>query len=267
VNSPLEPRYLEVWLHHIQVGWLCEAGGSTRFVSTEAFQADSRRPTISLSLTVPGNEDLTQAVLNNMFDPARYNQRGELPPFFAGLLPEGPLRQRLAATRKDIRDTDDFGMLAAAGEDLAGAVRILPANLHNLTQAARAYGVTGGADNLEIGVPEAAVEGGAALSGHQNKIALSSAHEGRRFVMPVHGQLSDIIAKLPAPRDDSQIFNEYACMRLAAAAGVNVAVCSPRTMSDIDLPELGEALGQDTHFLAVDRFDRGPGGATHIEDA
>ena len=115
MNSPLEPRYLEVWLHHIQVGWLCEAGGSTRFVSTEAFQADSRRPTLSLSLTVPGNEDLTQAVLNNMFDPARYNQRGELPPFFAGLLPEGPLRQRLAATRKDIRDTDDFGMLAAAG--------------------------------------------------------------------------------------------------------------------------------------------------------
>jgi serine/threonine-protein kinase HipA len=157
--------------------------------------------------------------------------------------------------------------LPPRGEDLAGAVRILPANLHNLTQAARAYGVTGGADNLEIGVPEAAVEGGAALSGHQNKIALSSAHEGRRFVMPVHGQLSDIIAKLPAPRDDSQIFNEYACMRLAAAAGVNVAVCSPRTMSDIDLPELGEALGQDTHFLAVDRFDRGPGGATHIEDA
>lgn len=267
MNNALEPRYLEVWLHHIHVGWICEAGGTTRFVVTENFQSDARRPTLSLSLSVPGNEELTQAVLNNMFDPARYNQRGELPPFFAGLLPEGPLRKRLAATRKNIRDTDDFGILAAAGEDLPGAVRILPANLDNLTQAARAYGVTGGADNLEISVPEAAVEGGAALSGHQNKIALSSAHEGRRFVLPMHGRLSDIIAKLPAANEDDQIFNEYVCMTLAASAGVNVAVCSPRRMADIALPELVEELGPDTHFLAVDRFDRGPGGATHIEDA
>ncbi len=267
MNNALEPRYLEVWLHDIHVGWICEAGGTTRFVTTENFQSDPRRPTLSLSLSVPGNEDVTQAVLNNMFDPARYNQRGELPPFFAGLLPEGPLRKRLAATRKNIRDTDDFGILAAAGQDLPGAVRILPANLDNLTQAARAYGVTGGADNLEISVPEAAVEGGAALSGHQNKIALSSAHEGRRFVLPMHGRLSDIIAKLPAANEDSQIFNEHACMTLAAGAGVNVAACSPRRMADISLPELVEALGSDTYFLAVDRFDRGPGGAIHIEDA
>jgi serine/threonine-protein kinase HipA len=263
----LEPRYLEVWLHARQIGWLCEAGGTTRFVPTEDYLADRRRPTLSVSLTVPGNEHITQAVMGNMFDPARYQQRGNLPPFFAGLLPEGQLRDRLKATRKDVRDTDDFGILAAAGEDLAGAVRVLPANLDNLTQAARAYGVTGGADNLEISVPEAAVEGAAAVSGQQNKIALSSAHEGRRFVLPIKGRLSDIIAKLPVPDDDAQIFNEYVAMKLAAKAGVNIAVCEPRPMSDIDLPELVEALGASTHFLSVDRFDREPGGSVHIEDA
>lgn len=267
MNNALEPRYLEVWLHDLHVGWLCEAGGTTRFVTTENFQAHTRRSTLSLSLSVPGNEEITQAVLNNMFDPARYNQRGELPPFFAGLLPEGPLRKRLVATRKNIRDTDDFGILAAAGADLPGAVRVLPANPGNLTQAARTYGVTGGSDSLEISVPEAAVEGGASLSGHQNKIALSSAHGGRRFVLPTHGRLSDMIAKLPAVNDDSQVFNEHACMTIAALAGVNVAVCSPRPMADIALPELVEAFGANQHFLAVDRFDRGPGGATHIEDA
>lgn len=267
MSEMLEPRYLEVWLHHMHVGWLCEAGRATRFVPTEGYAADPHRPTLSLSLTIPGNEELTREVLGNPFHPAVYNERGELPPFFAGLLPEGPLRKRLEATRRNVRDTDDFGILAAAGEDLPGAVKVVPANLAKLTAAARAYGVTGGADNLEIGVPEAAAEGAAAISGLQNKIALSSAHAGKRFVLPVRGRLSDIIAKLPLPNDDSQIFNEYVSMTLAARAGVNVAVCEPRLMSDIALPDLVEALGADTHFLSVDRFDRTPGGPVHMEDA
>lgn len=267
MSYALEPRYLEVWLHAAQVGWLCEAGGAVRFVPTENYLANRERFTLSLSLTIPGDDQLTREVLQNPFDPAVYNVRGNLPPFFAGLLPEGPLRQRLAATRKNVRDTDDFGVLAAAGEDLPGAVRVLPARLEALTEAARAYGVTGGADNLEISVPEAAVEGAASLSGHQNKIALSAAHAGKRFVLPMKGQLSDVIAKLPTPSDASQIFNEYAAMQLAATAGVEVAVCAPRRMSDIGLPDLVEALGPDNWFLAVDRFDRHQGKAIHIEDA
>jgi hypothetical protein len=89
-----------------------------------------------------------------------YRERGELPPFFAGLLPEGALRRRLAATRKSDRDINDFGILAAAGEDLPGAVTVVPANLDNLPAAVRAYGVTGGADNLEISMPEQPAEGG-----------------------------------------------------------------------------------------------------------
>jgi serine/threonine-protein kinase HipA len=267
MSAALEPRYLDVWLHDLHVGWLCEAGRATRFVPTESYFADPHRPTLSLSLAVPGNEEVTREVLGNPFHPAVYSERGELPPFFAGLLPEGPLRKRLAATRRDLRDTDDFGILAAAGEDLPGAVKVLPADLGNLTTAARAYGVTGGADNLEISVPEAAAEGAAAISGLQNKIALSSAHEGRRFALPVRGRLSDIIAKLPLPGDDAQIFNEYTAMTLAAKAGVHTAVCVPRPMSDIDMPDLVEALGADRHFLAVERFDRTPGGSTHMEDA
>lgn len=220
-----------------------------------------------MSMTVPREEQLTQDTLLNRFDPAVYRERGELPPFFAGLMPEGALRKRLAATRHDPRDMDDFGVLAAAGEDLPGAVKVVPANLDNLTAAARAYGVTGGADNLEISVPEKAAEGAASLSGYQDKIALSHARDGKRFCLPLKGTLSDLIAKLPVANDDSQILNEYACMQLAGMAGVNVAQCRPLPMRDIDdHPELVEALGPGTRFLAVDRFDRGPGGAVHMED-
>lgn len=265
--NALEPRYLDVLLHDRHIGWLCEAGRNTRFVPNEVFQADPNRPTLSLSLTVPGSEDLTQDILKNQFDPALYSERGELPPFFAGVMPEGELRKRLEATRHDPRDKDDFGILAAAGEDLPGAVRVLPANLDNLTAAARAYGVTGGVDNLEICVPERATEGAAALSGQQNKLALSSLQDGKRFNLPVKGQLSDLIAKLPVPGDDSQIFNEYIAMSLATKAGVNTARCRPVKMERIDMPDLIAVLGADAHFLAVDRFDRGPGGAVHIEDA
>jgi len=268
MSNALRPRYLEVWLHGRHVGWLCEAGRVTRFIATEQYLTDTQRATLSLSMTLPGAEQVTQETLKNHFDPAVYRERGELPPFFAGLLPEGALRRRLAATRKNDRDMDDFGILAAAGEDLPGAVTVVPANLDNLTAAARAYGVTGGADNLEISVPEQAAEGAASLSGVQDKLALSHAKDGKRYCMPVKGTLSDLIAKLPLAGNDSQVMNEYACMTLAGLAGVNVAQCRPAPMSTLtDHPDLVVALGSDTRFLAVDRFDRGPSSAVHMEDA
>lgn len=104
---------------------------------------------------------MTQETLKNHFDPAVYRERGELPLFFAGLLPEGALRRRLAATRKSDRDMEDFGILAAAGEDLPGVMTAVPTNFHNLTVAALAYGVSGGAHYFEISVPEQATEGAA----------------------------------------------------------------------------------------------------------
>ncbi|MFC0135609.1 regulator [Massilia eurypsychrophila] len=268
MSSELMPRYLDVFLQGQHIGWLCEAGRVTRFVATDEYVANARRPTLSISMTVPGEDELTRKTMTNYFDQAVYRERGELPPFFAGLLPEGALRRRLAATRKDPRDMDDFGVLAAAGEDLPGAVQVRPAVLNKLTAIARAFGVTGGSDHLEIGVPEQAAEGAASLSGIQDKLALSSAHNGQRYCMPVKGTLSDLVAKLPAKGDDSQVFNEYASMQLAAQAGVNIAQCRTVPMREmVGRDELVAALGPDTHFLAVDRFDRGPGSAVHMEDA
>jgi serine/threonine-protein kinase HipA len=268
MSDALLPRYLDVFLQGRHIGWLCEAGRVTRFIAADDYMANARRPTLSMSMTVPGENGLTRKTLTNYFDRAVYRERGELPPFFAGLLPEGALRRRLAATRKDPRDMDDFGVLAAAGEDLPGAVQVRPADLDKLTATARAFGVTGGSDNLEIGVPEQAAEGAASLSGVQDKLALSSAQNGQRYCMPVKGTLSDLVAKLPVQGDDTQVFNEYACMQLAAQAGVNIAQCRTVPMREMTGRDaLVAALGPDTHFLAVDRFDRGPGSAVHMEDA
>ncbi len=268
MSNTLTPRYLEVLLHTEHVGWLCEAGRSTRFLASEQYLADAGRATLSLSMTVPSAEEITQDTLKNHFNPAIYRERGELPPFFAGLLPEGPLRRRLAATRKHERDMDDFGVLAAAGEDLPGAVRVLPAKLDQLTPAARAFGITGGTANLVISAPEAATEGAASLSGVQDKLALSLAQDGTRYCLPVKGKPSDLIAKLPLAGDDSQVMNEYACMQLARLAGVNVAQCRPAPMRMLsEHPELVAALGENMRFLAVERFDRGTNRTIHMEDA
>lgn len=267
MSDGLRPRYLEVWLHHVLCGYLCEVERTCRFVPTETFRGDAGRPTLSLSLTIPGNEALTAAILSNPFHRALYNINGQLPPYFAGLLPEGELRRRLEATRHRAEDRDDFGVLAAAGEDLPGALVVRPAHIDTLPGHVRTVGVTGGGDNLEIAVVEGATEGAASVSGVQNKLALSTAHAGKRYTMPTHGKLSDLIAKLPARNDDEQIFNEYVSMQLAQAAGVAVAPCRPLPLTALDVPGLAEALGPDLHCLGVDRFDREPGGRVHAEDA
>ncbi|MGV7206867.1 type II toxin-antitoxin system HipA family toxin [Oxalobacteraceae bacterium A2-2] len=81
--------------------------------------------------------------------------------------------------------------------------------------------------------------------------------------MPGRGRLSDVIAKLPPRDDDSQIYNEYVAMRLAAAAGVEVAQCEPVPLSALEIPGL-EGQGS---FLAVQRYDRAHHERVHVEDA
>jgi serine/threonine-protein kinase HipA len=268
MSDTRHPRYLEVRLYDEVCGYLCELEGSCRFVPSERFKAAAGQPTLSLSLAIPGEPAIAAAIFANAFHPALYNTDGQLPPFFAGLLPESELRRRLENTRHNPEDRDDFGVLAAAGADLPGAVVVTPpADPHDIPEYARTFGATGGADNLESAVTEGAAEGAASVSGVQNKLALSTMQKGKRYTMPGHGKLSDIIAKLPARNDDSQIFNEYVAMRLAKAAGVEVAECEPMPVAALDIPGVGEAAGMAKSFLAVERYDRIDNVRVHAEDA
>lgn len=65
MSTGLRPRYLEVHLHGVLCGHLCEVGRTCRFVPAEAFRGDPLRPTLSLSLTFPGNDTLSASVLSN----------------------------------------------------------------------------------------------------------------------------------------------------------------------------------------------------------
>lgn len=268
MSNGLRPRCAEVWLHEHHVGWLYEVGGAVRFLSTESYLANRNRQTLSFSTTVPGADALTQRILTNRFDPAIYRERGLLPPFFSGLLAEGTLRRRLMASRVNPQDMDDLGILVAAGEDLPGAVKVIPASKVNLTREARIYIAGNGTAQLDIDVPEGATAGAASLAGVQDKLALAVSTDNSSYRIPLKGQLSNLIVKLPAAGDDSQVMNEYACMQLAALAGVQVAHCRPALMENLTVyPRLVDAIGREKRFLAVDRFDREASGAVHVEDA
>jgi serine/threonine-protein kinase HipA len=184
---------------------------------------------------------------------------------------EGPLRQRLALTRVHESDKDDFGILAAAGKDMPGAVRVVPADLGRLTPYALRRGaqlITAGTDAFDLAVPQQAEEGASLLAGVQDKLGLFWAGEGQPYQAPSNGLLSNIIAKLPHAGDDEQIRNEYAGMALAGLAGVNVATC--RCVSNAEISgssNLAQSVVPGYCFLAVDRFDRKGGQPVHMEDA
>ncbi len=77
----------------------------------ESYLAAAGRP---LATTLPLNAD------------AQLQPGGGVPPFFAGLLPEG---RRLSLLRRAVKTSadDDLSLLTAIGADTIGDVRVLPA--------------------------------------------------------------------------------------------------------------------------------------------
>jgi serine/threonine-protein kinase HipA len=267
LNKTLSPRYLEIWLQSVHVGWLCEFEGTSRFIATEEYLDDRNRATLSASIVMPGGDPPSRSSVDGHADPNLYRERKQMPPFFAGLMSEGTLRLRLAATRRQDRDKDDFGILAAAGQDLPGAIIAVPADLTKLQLSLSKIEIDGDSKVWAPIAPEGATAGGALLSGVQDKLALFYSHDDHLYRTPQKGELSNVVAKLPKVEDDSQVRNEYLCMTLARLAEINVAQCRLVPMSEIvGLPDLVRQLGPDTHFLAVDRFDRTSEGPVHIED-
>src|SRR5277367_1263237 len=87
MNPMHDIAVLEVRLHGRPIGTLTRLPGDrVLFAFTEAYIADQNRPTLGLSF---------KDALGSLILDARPTQT-RLPPFFANLLPEGPLRDYLA---------------------------------------------------------------------------------------------------------------------------------------------------------------------------
>lgn len=165
---------------------------------------------------------------------------GAVPPFFAGLLPEGRRLVLLQQALKTSAD-DELTQLLAVGADTVGDVQVTPtgdplespAPRVDLTEGLPAFHTllaasVGGVDR--VGIP-----------GVQQKLS------ARMQTVPVRtpGQpLSDAILKIEPPDLVGLVVNEAACLDAARAAGLSVP--RYRTVHDPD----------GTPALVVPRFDR-----------
>ena len=109
---------------HVRAGTLTrDADGGVSFVVSEDYLRDPGRPILSLGWFDTRSDENSQKRLANRRD--KIALRGGLPPWFAGLLPEGALRD-LVLTEMGPGDHDQFDVITRLGGDLPGAVIISP---------------------------------------------------------------------------------------------------------------------------------------------
>ncbi len=229
---------LTVFLRGRAVGTLERRGpGRYRFTySGQAGTVDWADPMASLSASLPLREE--------MFSPS------ESAPFFEGLLPEGVVRATVAK-KLQLSEGDGFGMLAALGADCAGAVVILPAG-QEPQPPSRARARPLGEDELgamlrdlprdPLGIDVEPDGVRLSLGGVQDKLVLIRLSSGR-FAQPRAGAPSTCLLKPKHGRYEGLVANESFCMKVAAAAGNEVA---PTELLEVD----------GIRCLYVERFDR-----------
>lgn len=215
MNPP--PQTLSVFLRGRPVG-LLERTGSSRYrfaYSKVAIEGDRSDPMARLSASLPLREE--------RFKPS------ESAPFFEGLLPEGAVRATVAG-KLGLSEGNGFGLLAALGADCAGAVMVLPED--------QPPGTAGGPplplsesqvaellrdlprDPLGVDVDPGGVR--LSLGGVQDKLILIRL-PGGEFAQPLGGMPSNCLLKPEHERFEGLAVNEAFCMRVAAAAGNEVA--------------------------------------------
>lgn len=215
MNPP--PQTLSVFLRGKPVGSLERTGPSRyRFgYSKDAIEGDRNDPMARLSASLPLREE--------RFKPS------ESAPFFEGLLPEGAVRATVAG-KLGLSEGNGFGMLAALGADCAGAVMVLPTD----QPPGSAVGPPFPLSESQVGellrdLPRDplgvdADPGGVRLSlgGVQDKLILIRL-PGGEFAQPLGGMPSNCLLKPEHERFEGLAVNEAFCMRVAAAAGNEVA--------------------------------------------
>ncbi len=238
-----QPGALAVRLHGQRIGVINRlAGDKYLFAFDQTYVDDPNRPTLSLSFKGSSGGLITGVRPYNV----------HLPPFFSNLLPEGHLREYLAA-RAGVKANRDFFLLATLGADLPGAISVSPAD-------AAADGHVDDERDRDGRHPLRF-----SLAGVQLKFsAVMEANGG--LTIPADGIGGSWILKLPSARFEAVPENEFAMMELARKVGIPVPHVKLVPISDIEgLPrDAGKMEGQ---ALAVQRFDRTPeGGRIHMED-
>lgn len=169
-------------------------------------------------------------------------------PFFAGLLPDGELKRRIA-DRLHISESSTLRLLEALGGECAGTVSLILADPEDIASETSADGYEeitkerlASMINDEERLPLLISGGGTRLSlaGAQEKIPLFKQND--RWFRPLGGAPSSHILKPASPTFPDIVANEYICLNLAKAFGLPVPMA--------EIVDLGRPV------LILERFDR-----------
>lgn len=222
---------LAVWMFANEVGTLTFSSGRLGFAYHPRWLA---RPTpCALSCSLP--------LRSEPFDDQ------ECRPFFAGLLPEGRLRQ-LIAQQCQVSGQNDFALLNAIGGECAGAISFLPVgqrprdddscdvdwldeqDLQALLAELPQRPMLAGRDGIRL-----------SLAGAQDKLPV--VFNGRQIGLPKEGCPSTHILKPPIKNVEGSVLNEAFCLALAASMQLPVARAQIHVVANSEV-------------LLVERYDR-----------
>ena len=239
---------LNVRLYGTQIGTLTHVQGDrTLFSFTDEYVADQNRPTLGLSFKDEFGGLITQWPV----------KQKRVLPYFSNLLPEGHLREYLAA-RAGVNPEREFFLLWALGRDLPGALTVEPADGETWPP---------GLDDGKAGAQERK-ENALRFSLAGVQLKFSAVHDGKAnkgLTIPAKGVGGSWIVKLPSARFAGVPENEFAMLTLARHVGIEVPEIELVDVDSIgNLPDgIGELRGQ---AFAIARFDRAPDGPVHTED-
>ena len=243
----MSTRSFDVLLEHTLVGHLMEAetgGWSFRF--TESYRRQTRRPVLGQKF----EDDLHRTY---------GGKRGELPAFFANLVPEGGLR-KIIEESAGIPEGDDVSLLSVIGADLPGAVVLRPSSTSFPDDKVGAH-----ANGQEPDDQEESSEARLHFSLAGMQLKFSVLREDDKLTLPVHGMGGQWIAKLASPSYPGLPENEYTALEWARAAGFVVPECHLHRAEDLrGIPRRHIVPG--THVLAIRRYDREGARRIHQED-
>lgn len=236
---------LQVYLHDAAIGTLTMLPSRKTFFSfNEMYLHDPDRHILSQSFFRASGELIPESKASSV----------KLPAFFSNLLPEGHMRNYLAKLG-NIKPTAEFKLIDLLGEDLPGAVTIVPLR----GNSELSHESTGSAQDEDKHAYRFS------LAGVQLKFSAIAEPQGG-LTIPAKGVGGDWIIKLPTQNYMHVPENEFAMMQLASMIGIPTPEIRMVPLEDIyGLPEMGMLAGRSA--LAVRRFDRALGGRRiHVED-
>lgn len=240
---------LSVRLYGEEIGTITYVGNEkTLCAFNDAYVENRERPTLGLQFKDSLGDLITD------FRPYKI----KLMPYFSNLLPEGHLRQYLAG-KADIHIDREFFLLWVLGQDLPGAITVVPADGEEWPDEAH--------NVLEGEAAKEAAEDAMrfSLAGVQFKFSAEQSASGG-LTIPTRGVGGNRIVKLPSREFTNVPENEFSMMSLARMVGINVPTIGLIDVRSIgNLPDGIERIGQQA--FVIERFDRNDDGSvTHIED-